>query len=323
MPGSSQHSAPNPDRVNGAGIAATAEYEAGPFSAWQKKMVPVLFILPGLILSAFIIIYPVWELIQTSLRKVTRFGKVTKLNDFANFEAVFSDNLFQEAAIRSVWWTLLVVGGTLICAAGIALILNEKFHGRAIARVIIMLPWSVSLSLLTVVWRWALNGETGYLNHLLEQLGVIDGPVVWLASGSTAFTVMILIGIIVSIPFTTTIFLGGLSSLPGDLYEAARMEGASHWHCFKTITVPMMQPYVNIAIVLNVIYVFNSFPIIWILTEGGPANSTDILVTYLYKIAFKYGKLGEASVVSLLMFVFLLAFAALYLRLVSKDEANA
>ena len=273
-------------------------------------MAPLLFIAPGLILSAFIIVYPVWALIQTSLRKVSRFGKVTGLNDFANYEKVFSDPLFHEAALRSVWWTVLVVGGTLILSSGISLLLNQKFHGRGIARVIVMLPWSVSLSLLTVVWRWALNGETGYLNHLLEQLGILHGPVVWLASGSTAFTVMVLIGIVVSIPFTTTIFLGGLSSLPGDLYEAARMEGASRWHCFKTITVPMMQPYVNIAIVLNVIYVFNSFPIIWILTEGGPANSTDILVTYLYKIAFKYGKLGEASVVSLLMFVFLLVFAA-------------
>lgn len=321
MSRSSHTSAPGPVQANDPGIAADAA--AGPFGAWQKKMMPLLFIAPGLILSAFIILYPAWELIQTSLRKVTRFGKVTSLNDFANYEKVFSDPLFQDAAIRSVWWTLLVVGGTLIMSAGISLILNEKFHGRGIARVIIMLPWSVSLSLLTVVWRWALNGETGYLNHALQQLGIIDSPVVWLASGSTAFTVMILIGVVVSIPFTTTIFLGGLSSLPGDLYEAARMEGASHWHCFKTITVPMMQPYVNIAIVLNVIYVFNSFPIIWILTEGGPANSTDILVTYLYKIAFKYGKLGEASVVSLLMFIFLLVFAAIYLRLVSRNEANA
>ncbi|WP_246739621.1 sugar ABC transporter permease [Martelella sp. HB161492] len=309
------HSVSDPEMARDGGIAAPT-----PLSLWSKKLAPLLFIGPGLILSAFIIIYPVYALIQTSLRKVTRFGQVKGLNDFANFHAVFSDPLFQQAAIRSVWWTLLVVGGTLICSVGLALILNDKFHGRGFARVIVMLPWSVSLSLLTVVWRWALNGETGYLNHLLEQLGILRDPVVWLSSGSTAFTVMILIGIIVSIPFTVTIFLGGLSSLPSDLYEAARMEGASNWHCFKTITLPMMKPYLNIAIVLNVIYVFNSFPIIWILTEGGPANSTDILVTYLYKIAFKYGKLGEASVVSLLMFVFLTIFAMIYLRLVREEK---
>ncbi|WP_425051596.1 carbohydrate ABC transporter permease [Psychromarinibacter sp. S121] len=283
-------------------------------------MAPYLMIAPGLILACFIILYPFYALINTSLREVNRFGMIRDLNNFENFTEVFSDPLFHAAIWRSVIWTGSVVGGTLLISVVTALILHRQFYGRAIARVIVMLPWSVSLSLLAVVWRWALNAESGLLNHSLMQMGILDAPVVWLGNGTIAFTVEIFIGILVSIPFTTTILLGGLSAMPQDIYEAATMEGATPWHKFRTITMPLMRPFVNIAVVLNMINVFNSFPIIWILTEGGPANSTDILVTYLYKIAFKYGKLGEASVVSLLMVVFLLICSIIYLRLISREQ---
>lgn len=285
-------------------------------------MSPYLLIAPSLLLAAFIILYPFYALINTSLRQVTRFGLIRGFNDFKNYTAVFGDPQFQASLVRSLIWTGGVVGGTLIISACVALILNREFHGRAAARVMVMLPWSVSLSLLTVVWRWALNAESGLLNHVLMQLGILSEPVVWLGNGTIAFTVEIIIGILVSIPFTTTILLGGLSAMPHDIYEAATMEGASNWHKFRTITLPLMRPFVNIAVVLNMINVFNSFPIIWILTEGGPANSTDILITYLYKIAFKYGKLGEASVVSLLMVIFLLICSIIYLRLISKEQTH-
>lgn len=283
--------------------------------------VPYLLVLPSFLLAAFIILYPLYALINTSLRSVNRFGMIRGFNDFKNFSEVFSDPLFIASLWRSVIWTGSVVGGTLIISVGVALILNREFYGRPLARVIVMLPWSVSLSLLTVVWRWALNPESGLLNHALMQLGILDAPVVWLGNGTIAFTVEIIIGILVSIPFTTTILLGGLTAMPQDIYEAATMEGATAWHRFRTITLPLMRPFVNIAVVLNMINVFNSFPIIWILTEGGPANSTDILVTHLYKIAFKYGKLGQASVISLLMVVFLLICSVVYLRLISRERS--
>ena len=117
-----------------------------------------------------------------------------------------------------------------------------------------------------------------------------------------AFATEIVIGILVSIPFCTSIFLGGLASIPGDIYEAAALEGAGGWTQFRTLTLPLMRPFITIALILNIIYVFNSFPIIWVMTQGGPANGTDILVTYLYKLAFVFGRLGDAAAVSLLMF---------------------
>ncbi len=216
--------------------------------------------------------------------------------------------------------SLMTDRGALILSIPVAMILNSDFYGRGLARVIILLPWAVSLTMTAVVWRWALNGESGMLNSALIGLGIIDQNIQWLASAGTAFPMQVLIGILVTVPFTVTIFLGGLSSIPDDLYEAAALEGASTWQQFRTITLPLLKPFINIAIVLNMIYVFNSFPIIWVMTQGGPANSTDILVTYLYKLAFRVGKLGEASAVSLVMFAILLVFTMIYVRLAMRER---
>lgn len=287
-----------------------------------QKAVPLMMILPGLVLAVAIIGYPIVDLAWTSMQDVSRFGKLTGFNGGANYAEVFADPLFWGSLWRTGIWTVAVVCGTLAISMPVAMILNDDFYGRGLARVIIMLPWAISLTMTAVVWRWALNGRAGLLNATLMNAGIIDQPIEWLATANTAFLVEILVGILVSIPFTTTILLGGLSSMPQDAYEAAVVDGASGWHQFRYITLPLMKPFINIAIVLNVIYVFNSLPIIWVMTEGGPANGTDILVTYLYKLAFRFGQLGKAAAISLVMFFVLLAFTMLYVALVSRNDRD-
>ena len=286
----------------------------------MNRNLPLYLILPSLLLALFVISYPLYELINLSLSDVNRFGKVRGFIGLENFTYIFEDQLFIDAALRTVVWTVAVVGGTILFSVPIAVILNTEFHGRGIARTILMLPWAISLPMPAIVWRWSLNGEFGMLNATLMNVGLIDSPIVWLAQSATAFPVQIGLGILVSIPFTITIFLGGLSSIPVDLYEAAKMDGANLWQQFKRITYPLLRPFINMAIVLNVIYVFNSFPIIWVLTQGGPNNETDILVTYLYKQAFSFGHIGQASAVSIVMFTVLLIFTIFYARMVMKNE---
>lgn len=277
-------------------------------------------ILPSLLLALFVISYPLYELIHLSLSNVNRFGFVKGFIAFENYLYVFDDPLFVDALFRTAIWTVGVVGGTLLLSIPLSVILNNDFHGRGVARTILMLPWAISLPMTAIVWRWSLNGEFGMLNTSLINLGIIDTPIVWLAIAATAFPIQIALGILVSIPFTITILLGGLSSIPQDTYEAAKMDGANMWNQFKRITLPLLKPFINMAIVLNVIYVFNSFPIIWVLTQGGPNNETDILVTYLYKQAFSFGRLGEASAVSVVMFSLLLIFTLIYAWMVMKNE---
>jgi len=284
----------------------------------DSSLIPYLLVLPGFLLPAFIILWPLYQLGTISVSEVNRFGQLRGFAGLANFAAILEDPEFLAALWRTVIWTVGIVFGALLLSFPVALVLHQDFYGRGLARVIIMLPWAISITMTAIVWRWALNGESGLLNSGLRALGLLDTNVQWLAQATTAFPVQILIGILVTVPFTVTIFLGGLASIPEDLYEAATLEGASAFQAFREITFPLMLPFLNIAVVLNTIYVFNSFPIIWATTQGGPANSTDILVTYLYKLGFSYGKLGEASALSLIMFALLLLFTLIYVRLTAR-----
>jgi multiple sugar transport system permease protein len=284
----------------------------------HKTFLPYALVLPGFVLASLIILWPLWQIGLLSLSSVNRFGIPRELIGFANYRAVLADPDFLRALGRTAIWTFGIVGGTILVAFPVALILNRDFYGRGIARVIIMLPWAISLTMMAIVWRWALSGESGMLNSALRGAGVIDTNVQWLAQAATAFPMQIMIGILVSVPFTVTIFLGGLSSIPDDLYEAAKLEGASAWAAFRDLTLPLMRSFLNIAVVLNTIYVFNSFPIIWVTTQGGPGNSTDILVTYLYKLGFRMGRLGDAAALSLMMFLILLALTIVYVALAGR-----
>jgi multiple sugar transport system permease protein len=283
---------------------------------------PWLLIVPSLVLALFIISYPVFNIVYQSLHDVSRFGAIRGFSGLQNFYDVFADPVFIGSLKRTIVWTVFVVGGTVLISVPVALVLNQDFYGRGIARTIVMLPWSVSLTMTAVVWRWAFNDDYGMVNVTLHRLGLTAGPIHWLATPALAFPVEIGIGILVSIPFTTTILLGGLSSVPGDIYEAARIDGASAWQQFTRLTLPLMRPFINMAVLLNVIYVFNSFPIIWVMTQGGPDESTHILVTYLYELGFRLGRPGQAAAVSLIMLAVLFSFSLVYLRVQGRNSAE-
>ncbi len=281
---------------------------------------PLLFILPSFLLAFVIIAYPIIDLVRLSLNDVGTFGEIHGFIGLENYHYVIEDELFTEVLLRTLYWTFFVVAGTIAISLPIALILNEDFYGKGIARTIIMLPWAISLAMTAVIWKWLLNPDYGMLNHLLLGLGLIDENIGWLADANSAFPLQILIGILVSIPFTISILMGGLTSIPTDIYEAAHLDGSSYWQRLKTLTLPLLRPFINIAVVLNVIYVFNSFPIIWILTEGGPSNGTDILPTYLYKLAFRDGEIGLAAALSVIMLLILLGFTLFYAYFAMKKE---
>jgi ABC-type sugar transport system permease subunit len=156
-------------------------------------------------------------------------GQVRGFAGWENFARIASDPVFVDALVRTLVWTVSVVGGTILVSIPVSLVLREDFAGRGLARTIVMLPWSIALSMAAVVWLWAFNADYGMINATLLNWGLIAKPLQWMARPETAFPVEVGIGIIVSIPFTVTILLGGLSSIPEDIYEAARIDGASPW----------------------------------------------------------------------------------------------
>jgi multiple sugar transport system permease protein len=163
-----------------------------------------------------------------------------------------------------------------------------------------------------IIWRWILDGQYSIINGTLMGLGIIQEPIIWLGTEFINWFSLLTVGILVSIPFTSFSVLAGLQGISPELYEAARVEGAGFMYTLRRVTIPLLKPTLVVTTVLNVIYVFNSFPIIWVMTEGGPAYRTDILVTFLYKKAFREGQFGMASAIAVIVFLLLFAFTMVF-----------
>ena len=211
----------------------------------RQGALPWLLLAPSIVVAGVVILYPFGEIIRLALSDVSRFGQVRGFVGWRNFATVLADPIFLGSLIRTLIWTAAVVGGTVLISVPVALILNTDFHGRGLARMLVMLPWAVSLPMAAIVWLWSLNADFGMVNAMLREAGLVARPIQWMARAETAFPVEIAIGILVSIPFTATIFLGGLSSIPGDIYEAARIDGATGAQQFFALTLPLLAPFVD------------------------------------------------------------------------------
>lgn len=283
-----------------------------------SSFVPYLWILPSLLLIVLVTVFPIIELVMTSLSKVSLSGIRKELIGLKNYTALLEDGTLFPVLKNTLIWTVSVVGISTLLSLGIASLLNREFPGRRLVRAALIIPWAVSLIITSVIWKWILDYHYGILNLLLTRLHIIDKNIFWLADPALSFPAMIGVGIFVTIPFTTFVILAGLQSIPGDLYEAASVDGAGRWTRFFHITLPLLKPSLTISTVLNTIYVFNSFPIIWSITRGDPVNQTDTVITYLYKLAFEVHKMGQAAAVSVISFLLLFAFAILYVTLTAR-----
>lgn len=274
-----------------------------------------LFLAPSALLLAVFMFYPIGSTIWMSLNQVDQFGHYLRFVGLGNYRGLVNDPGFRGALERTLVWTISIVVVTTLVSLWLAVTLNQRFRLRPIARGLLLLPWACSLIVTTLLWQWIAHPDFGALNHLLGDLGVAHPRIEWLASPSTSFPLMIWIAIWVSIPPTTLMLLAGMQAIDGSLYEAAALDGARGWWAFWDITLPLLRPVLAVSVLLNVIFVFNSFAIIWVLTQGGPAGQTDTLVTYLYRQGFQLYQMGSAAAVSIVIFVILLIFALIHTKL--------
>ena len=278
-----------------------------------RKVEPYIWIAPSIILMAIFIVTPIVKVFQLSMSKVTRAGLVKGYNNFENFSKVLKSPAFALVLKNTIVWTIAVVVISTVLGFMLALVLNNKFRGRKVARAIVVFPWATTLVIQASAWNFIINKDYGTLNTLLMKIGLISAPVNWTPTPGAYFAWEIACGIFVTIPFVTFCVLSGLQSIDASYYEAATVDGAGYFQKLFSITLPLVKSSLTVATVLNIIYVFNSFPIIWTMTKGDPANHTDTLVTYLYKLAFYNGKQGEASAVSVIGFLILLVCASVYM----------
>lgn len=274
---------------------------------------PYIWILPSVILMAIFIIVPIGFVFRMAFSQVTKAGLIKGFAGFENFSKVLGSSKFTMVLKNTVVWTVLVVVLSTVLGFILALILNNQFKGRKVARAIVVFPWATTLVIQASAWKFIINTDYGALNTLLKTLGIIQTNVNWTPTPDAFFAWEIACGIFVTIPFVCFTALSGLQSIDSSLYEAAIVDGASYWQKLLHITLPLVKPSLTVATVLNIIYVFNSFPIVWTITKGDPASRTDTLVTYLYKLAFYNGKQGEAAAVSVIGFLILLVCASCYM----------
>lgn len=278
-----------------------------------RKLEPYIWIAPSIILMAVFIVTPIFKVFQLSLSDVSRAGKIKGFNGLGNFVKVLKSPAFGLVLKNTVVWTIAVVVISTVLGFMLALVLNNKFRGRKVARAIVVFPWATTLVIQASAWNFIINKDYGTLNTLLMKMGLIGAPVNWTPTPGAYFAWEIACGIFVTIPFVTFCVLSGLQSIDASYYEAATVDGAGYFQKLFSITLPLVKSSLTVSTVLNIIYVFNSFPIIWTMTKGDPANYTDTLVTYLYKLAFYNGKQGEASAVSVIGFIILLMCASVYM----------
>jgi arabinogalactan oligomer/maltooligosaccharide transport system permease protein len=236
-----------------------------------------------------------------------------------NITRVFSDTLlntpdstFGNLFIRTMLWTFINLFFHVLGGMGLALLLNRPLKLRGVYRTLLIIPWAIPQVIAALAWRGEFHQQYGFVNIVLGQLG-IQGPS-WLQDGNWAFVAVLLTNIWLGIPFMMVVILGGLQSIAGDYYEAAEMDGASRWQQFKSVTMPMLRPVLGPAVTLGAIWTFNNFNVIFLVTQGGPAEKTNILVTGLYNAAFGFSRYGFAAMFSLVIFAILFIFCFFWIR---------
>ncbi len=279
---------------------------------------------PSLLLIAGVIAFPAFEMVRTSLLSMDAIGVSHGFAGLDNYRRMLSEPALDDVVRNTVLWVVVVVGVTVLLSLAMAQFLNKRFVGRRMVRWALIVPWAASLVMSATVWRYILEGSYGMLNRILDDLGLISAPIEWYKDEALGFWCLIVVGIIVSIPFTTYVVLAGLQTVPEELYEAARIDGAGAWRTYRSVTLPLLKPALLVAVVLNVIYVFNSFPLIWIITGKIPGHDTDTTITFAYKIAFREQlDTGQAAALSVLNVVLLLVVVGIYLALVGWDGTGA
>ncbi|MQY06882.1 carbohydrate ABC transporter permease [Actinomadura macrotermitis] len=286
----------------------------GPARRLGRALAPLLWLGPSIALIGLVVLWPVVEMVRTSLLRISSSGATLGSAGAGKYTDLFADEDFWPVVLRTLGWVAGVVVVTVLLSLALGQLLNARFPGRRVVRWAVIVPWAASVLMTSLIWRWMLDNDSGLVNRVLLDLGVLDEPVNWLAHPTQAMLWMMWVAVFVSLPFTSFVILAGLQTVPGEVYEAARVDGAGTLRTYFTITLPLLRPAVLIASIINIINVFNSFPIIWAMTGGGPGHATDTTTTFMYKLAFADQDVGMSAAMAVVNFALILVLVLLYLR---------
>ena len=292
-------------------------------SAGQVKVnrLAYFYTMPAFFLMGLMIVYPfIYNVVISFSNMNLSHFRDWHITGLGNYLQVVSGSSFWYFFFKTVLWTVLNVAFHVGIGVGLALLLNKDIKGKSIFRTLLILPWAVPQYITALTWRGMFNSEYGAVNLLLDRALGLTIP--WLTTEWGAFAACLITNIWLGFPFMMIIALGGLQSIPDELYEAAEIDGSSWWHKLHHITIPLLRPVMVPAITLGVIWTFNNFNVVWLVSNGGePSDKTHILVSWIYKSAFTYFRMGYAAAFSMVLFGILLLFSWNFIKKTRATEA--
>jgi ABC-type sugar transport system permease subunit len=280
-------------------------------------------LLPAVIAVFGVIIYPMFRTLLVSLFQVnSALATDTPFVGLDNYVRVLSDPQFWASLGRTLYFTLVSTGLELVLGLAVAGLLNAKLKARWLFRTIVVIPWAIPTIVNAAMWKGIYNAQYGALNALLTQLGIIKDYQVWLGDPTLALNMVILADVWKTVPLVAFFLLAGLTSIPTELYEAAKLDRASWPRIFRSIVLPMLVPSISIVLVLRTVEAFKVFDIIYAMTRGGPVNGTSTVAYFAYQTAFSDQNFGVGSALSYIIVIIILALSAIYLRLLRKSEMS-
>lgn len=272
-----------------------------------------IFVLPALLLLALVTIYPIIHVFYLSFyRKLLIFG-ISKFVGLDNYMFLLKDDRFWNALKNTVYFTFISVSLEMIVGLGIAMLLNRQFKGRGMVRAVVLIPWAIPTVVSAKMWEWIYNTDFGILNYL------IGSKINYLGSPFWAMNAAIFMDVWKTTPFVAILLMAGLQVIPRELYHAARIDGAGTWQIFRRITLPLLKPVILVALIFRTLDAFRVFDAVYVLTGGGPANTTETLSIYAYKVLFQTLQFGYGSTLSVIMFLCISGISFFYIRILSME----
>lgn len=276
------------------------------------------FISPAVIMMVALIIYPMVYGIYLSFYNTNLVNK-WKFVGLKYYLQAFTQSEFYTSVLLTFLFMILVVAGHFLIGFILASVLNKKFVGRTIFRVIFMLPWLFPETVIALLFTWIMNPMYGVLNSILKSLGIISSNISWLGSAELAFPSVVAVCIWKGYPLVMTMILSGLQGISSDLYEAAKIDGANKWRQFLNVTVPGLKPVLTTTIILDSVWWFKQYTLVYTMTGGGPGTATDLISLNIYGTAFNDLRFGKAAAWGIIVFVICYLISKVY-RMVLKDE---
>lgn len=275
-----------------------------------------LFFFPAGIFMLVFLVYPIFLLIRDSFYKIDIINP--SLREFVGF-ANYTNSLTSERFLKALWNTVVYIGTAVgiefILGLILALLLSNAFKGSQFIRTLLLSPLMLAPLVTGIIWKFMLNDQFGIINWGLYKLGILSDPhqILWLSDSRFALYSTIIADIWLTTPFIMLVLLAGIKGIPISLYESADMDGANKWHKFRYITFPSLIPVATVALLIRMIDAARTFDIVWVLTQGGPGFSSELLSTYMYKTLTRYGEVGQSSAMAVIFIIILLVLSSFFI----------